>query len=295
VLEGAGPDTLVLLDELGTGTDPAEGAALAAAFLRTLTSRGATTVATTHLGALKELAATTPGIVNASLAFDAAGLTPTYRFAKGVPGRSYGLAIARRLGIPADVLAEAEQRLPADERRLDATLAAAEARTQALDRRAQELEELAARLERERAVLAAGEAAAAAAGDDLRRREKELERAAKRGLRDVLLEARAEVEQAVALAREGKEREARRALEERIASLAEPAGSEGPAGGPDAAPDLAPRPASLAPGTRVRIRSLGIEGEIESVRGDVVSVRVRGRRVRVRAQDLAAAGAGAGA
>jgi len=285
VLEGAGPDTLVLLDELGTGTDPAEGAALAAAFLRTLTVRGATTVATTHLGALKELAATTPGIVNASLAFDAAGLTPTYRFAKGVPGRSYGLAIARRLGIPADVLAEAEQRLPADERRLDATLAAAEARAQALDRQAQELAEVAARLERERSVLAAERSAAAATEDDVRRREKEIERAAKRGMRGVLLEARAEVEKAVALAREGKERDARRALEERVAALAESA-TDPPADRQTDEPIVVPVP---APGMVVRIRSLGLEGEIESVRGDEVAVRVRGRRVRVRGSDLAPA------
>ena len=289
VLEGAGPDTLVLLDELGTGTDPAEGAALAAAFLRSLTQRGATTVATTHLGALKELAATTPGIVNASLAFDAVGLTPTYRFAKGVPGRSYGLAIARRLGIAPEILADAEQRLPTDERRLDATLAAAEERSQALDRRTAELEELAAQLERARATLDTERAVAQATEDEVRRREKELERTAKRGLRDVLLEARAEVERAVALAREGKEREARRALEERIASLVQDGDEAADATG---AAETAARPARLAPGVKVRIRSLGIEGEIEAVRGDEVAVRVRGRRLRVRAEDLAEAGAG---
>ena len=69
--------------------------------LASLTARGALTLATTHLGALKDLASHTPGVVNASLQFDAATLTPTYRFVKGVPGRSYGLAIARRLGIAA--------------------------------------------------------------------------------------------------------------------------------------------------------------------------------------------------
>src|SRR5215813_9052120 len=87
--------TLVLLDEIGSGTDPAEGAALAAATLRSLTRRHAVTLATTHLGALKRLAAESVGIVNASLQFDAATLTPTYRLLKGLPGRSYGLAIAR--------------------------------------------------------------------------------------------------------------------------------------------------------------------------------------------------------
>ena len=99
VLDQADDATLVLLDEIGSGTDPVEGAALAAATLVSLTERSSVTLATTHLGALKELASQTEGIVNASLQFDAATLTPTYRLLKGVPGRSYGLAIARRLGV----------------------------------------------------------------------------------------------------------------------------------------------------------------------------------------------------
>src|SRR6266571_5596152 len=81
--------------DIGSGTDPAEGGALATAVLQTLTRRRAVTLATTHLGALKQLAAETVGIVNASLQFDGETLTPTYRLLKGVPGRSYGLAIAR--------------------------------------------------------------------------------------------------------------------------------------------------------------------------------------------------------
>ena len=78
---------MVLLDEIGSGTDPVEGAALASATLVALTRRGSCTLATTHLGALKELAQHSEGIVNASLQFDAATLTPTYRLLKGVPGQ----------------------------------------------------------------------------------------------------------------------------------------------------------------------------------------------------------------
>ena len=81
--------SLVLIDELGSGTDPIEGAALGGAILEALTARGTLTIATTHLGALKRLATVSPGIVNASLQFDAATLQPTYRLIKGVPGRSY--------------------------------------------------------------------------------------------------------------------------------------------------------------------------------------------------------------
>ena len=74
-----------------------------------LTRRGALTLATTHLGALKSLAAEAPGIVNGSLQFDTETLSPTYRFRKGVPGRSYGLSIARRLGLDSAVLADAAE------------------------------------------------------------------------------------------------------------------------------------------------------------------------------------------
>src|SRR5205814_9264735 len=135
----AGSGALVLLDEIGSGTDPAEGGALATAVLQTLTRRRAVTLATTHLGALKQLAAETVGIVNASLQFNADTLTPTYRLLKGVPGRSYGLAIARRLGIAADVLEIAEGAVPRAERALDALLATVEARARELDTREREI------------------------------------------------------------------------------------------------------------------------------------------------------------
>jgi DNA mismatch repair protein MutS2 len=255
--------------------------------LRELARRRVTTVATTHLGALKELAGRETGIVNASLAFDAATLAPTYRFTKGVPGRSYGLSIARRLGVDEAVLAEAERSMPEDQRRLDATLAAAEARAQALDvqedeqaRRTGELDMLRARLElAERAVAEREEA--------LRLREKELERNQKSARREVLLGARTEVEKAIAEARAGKEKEARRALEDEIAALAEDGKT---AGRQDGTGELTQSdstlPALLVPGAKVRINSLGIEGEIESIQGKDVTVLVRGRRVRVRATDL---------
>src|SRR5207247_7147451 len=105
----------------------------ARAVLQTLTRRRAVTLATTHLGALKQLAADTVGIVNASLQFDAETLTPTYRLLKGVPGRSYGLAIARRLGVAAPVLEIAERAVPRAGRTLAALLASVEARARELD------------------------------------------------------------------------------------------------------------------------------------------------------------------
>ena len=107
ILAEAGPRTLVLLDELGAGTDPGEGAALARALLEYLLEREAAVVATTHHGALKVFAHSTPGVVNASAEFDAETLQPTYRLLMGAPGRSNAIAIARRLGMPEPILERA--------------------------------------------------------------------------------------------------------------------------------------------------------------------------------------------
>ena len=220
VLEEADETTLVLLDEIGSGTDPAEGAALAGATLVSLTRRGTTALATTHLGSLKDLASHTGGIVNASLQFDAATLTPTYRLLKGVPGRSYGLAIARRLGVDGEILADAESRVPDAERSLDALLARVEERErelrtaqESLVERTIELDSLAARL----AVQNAGQTAREA---ELKRREKEAERQGRQQARAYLLEARQRVEEALGAARgaadDAAAREARRLVEEAI-------------------------------------------------------------------------------
>jgi len=220
ILDGAGPGSLVLLDEIGSGTDPAEGGALAAATLKTLTRRRAITLATTHLGALKQLAAETVGIVNASLQFDAETLTPTYRLLKGVPGRSYGLAIARRLGVSEEVLAEAERGVPEAERTLDRLLASVEARGRDIEARAAELENRAAQLELQRRNLADLESLET----ELRARETALDKDARERARAYLLEARKTVEAALGQARaavnEATAREARRMVEDAIKGVA---------------------------------------------------------------------------
>jgi DNA mismatch repair protein MutS2 len=115
-----GPDSgpgrgasLVLLDEVGAGTDPTEGAALAAALLRQLADRARLTVATTHFGELKALKYSDPRFENASVAFDVETLSPTYHLQWGIPGRSNALAIAARLGLDAQLLEAAQQQLVA--------------------------------------------------------------------------------------------------------------------------------------------------------------------------------------
>jgi len=220
ILEHAGPGSLVLLDEIGSGTDPAEGGALAAAILKTLTRRRAVTLATTHLGALKQLAAETVGIVNASLQFDAETLTPTYRLLKGVPGRSYGLAIARRLGLAGDVLDIAERALPDADRTLDALLAAVETRGRELESRERDLAAREERLRDDAAKVDVRAGDLAAREHEVATRARTLERDAREQARAFLLDARKKVEEALGRARaavdEATAREARKLLEKAL-------------------------------------------------------------------------------
>ena len=229
ILERAAAGSLVLLDEIGSGTDPAEGGALATAVLHTLTRRRAVTLATTHLGALKQLAAETVGIVNASLQFDGETLTPTYRLLKGVPGRSYGLAIARRLGIAGDVLEIAERAMPKAERQLDALLATVEARARELDAKQQELAARDQSLRGDAEQVEARAAELAAREREVKARAQSLEREAREQARAYLLEARKKVEDALGRARaavdEATAREARRLVEKAIEATDEGAGS----------------------------------------------------------------------
>ena len=111
MLEAATPNSLVLVDELGTGTAPEEGAALAVALLDEFRARGCPTLATTHHDRLKTYASTTPGVLNAAVEFDEVNLRPTYRLMVGVPGGSSGIDIARRLGLPEHIIDRARAQL----------------------------------------------------------------------------------------------------------------------------------------------------------------------------------------
>ncbi len=123
LLDEADPHTLVLLDELGAGTDPDEGSALAIALLENLRDRGITTFATTHYSDLKLYAHNTPGVVNASVEFDVETLSPTYELSIGLPGRSNALTIARRLGLNPTIVDRAEAMVRPDQLEADQLLA----------------------------------------------------------------------------------------------------------------------------------------------------------------------------
>ncbi|MGQ0640034.1 MAG: endonuclease MutS2 [Gemmatimonadaceae bacterium] len=258
ILVRATPRSLALIDELGSGTDPVEGAALGGAILEALTHRGAMTLATTHLGALKDLAAETPGVVNASLQFDEEALAPTYQLIKGVPGRSYGLRIAHRLKLPDAVLQRAEERVPSAERDVNALLASLEERDRAL-------------AERERDVASSQESASARAKRlaererNVRDRERRVERESRQEARRYLLDARAEIERTIRSLKRTAEhrmdeaaRQARRGIEAMAdvhnKGLEALDAAERAAGAPNESSEA---PGELAPGDTVDVLSLG--------------------------------------
>ena len=133
ILDECGPGSLILFDELGAGTDPVEGAALAAAIIESARERGALVCATTHYAELKVYAMTTKGVKNASCEFDVETLAPTYKLLIGVPGKSNAFAISRRLGLPQAIIDKAAARIDAENVRFEDVL------TQ-LDRQRQQME-----------------------------------------------------------------------------------------------------------------------------------------------------------
>jgi len=161
--------TLVLLDELGAGTDPDEGAALSEAVLELFLARGSPTLATTHIGKLKEFAFRHPRVENACVEFDPASLAPRYRILVGTPGESNALGVARRLGLPEDLVRRAEDRIVRRDQELQELLAdvrearthaervrsEAEERLEGVSRATREVEEARIALERKGEVLEA--------------------------------------------------------------------------------------------------------------------------------------------
>jgi DNA mismatch repair protein MutS2 len=280
IVDGADARSLALIDEMGSGTDPAEGGALADAILRALNARGTLTVATTHLGQLKEIAAQETGVINASLQFDSTQLRPTYRLLKGVPGRSYGLAIARRLGMAEQILSAAEAALPSGERAASQLLEELEAQDRQLKDALADAASAQARAARLLAEVQGREEA-------LRRREREAERRTRQQARDILLNAREEVETAIrelrTAAAEGSEQldEAARAARRRVEQRARREGERTPE-------EPAERGAGrgVQQGSHVRITATGLLGVVLELRDDRATVEVGGLRMQVPVKGL---------
>jgi DNA mismatch repair protein MutS2 len=274
--EAASPDALVLLDELGSGTDPEEGAALAGALLEGLLERAALGVITTHLGQLAAVALELPGASCAAMEFDPATGRPTFRLLPGPPGGSEALALGRRLGLPAEWLDRAEARLGSEHRDLRRLLAEVEAVRR-------EVGELRARLtveaedaEKLRRRLAAEEAELA----------EERRNVARRGKADLESFRR---ETAERLRREVERLEERFAAGRRrglAAEAVERLWADAPAFGPPPGAEGEGAAGPLEPGKPVRHRDFGWQGVLEKISGGRAEVLVKGKRVRCRAEEL---------
>lgn len=278
IVRGADAHSLVLIDEMGTGTDPAEGAALAQAVLEVLVERGAFAVVSSHLGQLKRLDGEGSGIVNASLQFDPDRMEPTYHLVKGRPGRSYGLAIARRLGFPAEVLDRAEGHQEGDEGRVEELL-------ERLERREREAEALSLELGRDRDEAARLRAEVEERDRALRVEERSARERGREETRQLLMSARREVEEAIdALRREAQAgaaleeaaRHARRRVEEAAARATR--ASDRRKGASPAAP--------IAAGDAVRVAASGAKGRVLELREHRALVEVGALRMELPLEEL---------
>jgi DNA mismatch repair protein MutS2 len=287
------PPALVLLDEVGSGTDPAEGGALGAAILDHFRQRGATVVATTHDEALKSYAVTTEGAITAGFGFHPETYAPTYRLVYGAPGRSLAFEIAERLGMPASVVADARSRRSDRETQLAAHLARIDQELASIERERQNVKSDRDAVSRERERLLERESR-------LAEREAVVKRRLDDRLHDTLREARAEVDRVVghlkqraeALAAASDSPSARPRLSTgdvgRLRSDARTAlgaVAERLRGAPEA-PEDTKLSAPPAIGESVFVPGLGASGIVRDTSGRQIEVDVRGKRMRVRLGDL---------
>jgi DNA mismatch repair protein MutS2 len=280
MLHDADSCSLVLLDELGAGTDPREGAALGRALVDFLRTRGAYVIATTHYPELKTYAEATERVENASVEFDVQTLSPTYRLMIGTPGRSNALAIAARLGMPHEVLDAARTYVSSQALEAEVMLdEIARERATAEDARARALKEAA-----EAATL---KARARAALRDAEAKHRQVWQQATAEAEEELAELRRDAHRLRLQLQSARERStvepAREAIE---AALSMPSISPPPApvvAEPEPEPAL---PATVTLGAEVVVPRLGLPGRVTAIRDDDVEVEVLGRRVRMPLSDL---------
>ena len=288
ILNECGPNTLILFDELGAGTDPTEGAALAISIIEYARARGAVIAATTHYAELKVYATTAKGVMNASCEFDVATLRPTYRLLVGIPGKSNAFAISERLGVPAEIIADAKGRVGTESASFEATIEKLESVRQALERDRDEAQRKLREAEENRKESAKIKI-------ELSMRLEKAELKAKRDAERIIAEARETAEAAFAEIDEMRARmndeedhraanEARAALRRRL-NEAEESFAEKPA-----MPEEKRGPTrSAVVGDTVELLSMGVKAEVTginkdgslSLRAGIMNVTARQEEVRV--------------
>jgi DNA mismatch repair protein MutS2 len=281
---------LVLLDEVGSGTDPIEGGALGVAVVDHFRTRGATVMATSHYDALKTYAATTDGVASAAFGFEPETFAPTYQLIYGSPGRSLALEIAARLGLNPSVVAAARQNLSAREAQLSEHLVK-------IDRDMRALEHEQRLAVRERETLEGAELRMRQREDALRQREETFRRRLNEELETQVRQARREIDEVIAELKSKAsaiEHEAARhavttgdtgtvrvaartAVDEVVRRFLEPVEQS-------KAADPAGRPPSI--GDRVVVGGLGLEAVVTSVHHGTADLDVRGKRMRASVRDL---------
>ena len=291
MLEEATPQTLVLVDEMGTGTAPEEGAALAVALLDEFRAKKCIVLATTHHDRLKTYASTTPEVVNAAVEFDEVHLRPTYRLMVGVPGGSSGIAIAQRLGLPHDLIERARSLLAPESREaadliaylhrsrdeLDRTQQQMNAERQALEDERKKLRTEWVERQQRRIKLLEEQFAAmqkrfdenvAAVVEAVKDRElrAQLEKSSRRKLQDARGEARDELNAAVV-----------QALSDSQSDL-----------GVSANAPTAPSPASLQPGAKIRVRGFSKPVVLRRVDGNTAEIEAGPLRMKVAVDQITA-------
>jgi DNA mismatch repair protein MutS2 len=280
---------LVLLDEVGAGTDPTEGGGLGVAIVDHFRAAGAMVVATTHHGLMKAYAQSTPGVSCASFSYDPATYEPTYRLALGVPGRSLALEMAERLGLPAAVVADARSRLSLKEAQAEAMLKELEDQRGALLAEAERLRAERERLEAEAAGVREANAKfaerrkteAEAFARELHKRGEQVARKAADAIREAVGRVESTRRSALnegARARTEAIQQIRAAQQEALRELT-----------PEPAPE-AQAAASVAVGSRVRVRSLGVIGEVMTLHSGEVELAVGGKRMRAPLSELVVLG-----
>ncbi|QHT62661.1 endonuclease MutS2 [Paenibacillus lycopersici] len=280
ILNNMTPKSLVLLDELGAGTDPAEGSALAIAILEHMHKLGCRIVATTHYSELKAYAYNRKGVINASMEFDIATLSPTYRLLIGVPGRSNAFAIAERLGLQRHIIEHARGEVSEEDVRVESMIASLEEDRLGAESERQTAEALRKQLEAQQARHEA----------ELQRfeeqREKLLEKAqeearqvmqrAKREAEEIIADLRKLAQEEGAAVKDHKLTEARRRLDEATPESRKPAKSKAKGS----------KPQPIGGGDEVMVYSLGQRGHVVEITGSEALVQLGILKMKVALSDL---------